>query len=88
MLRLPCRKLQTGRVKAPVSQDTIVEINRAAHSLVRAPPENAQCLVSADGGADTIILLQGLWLSARLVTPARRRGMTPMPREPHHRGFA
>lgn len=40
-----------------------MEINRAAHSLVRAPPENAQRLVSADGGADTIILLQGLWLS-------------------------
>lgn len=63
-----------------------MEMSYGAHSLAWAPPENAKSLVSADRG-DTMILAEGLWLSARLVTPARSRGITPMAGEPHHRGL-
>lgn len=36
---------------------------------------------------DTMILMQRLWLCARLMTPARSRSITPTVREPHHRGL-
>lgn len=63
-----------------------MEMNYGAHSLTWAPPEMPRAW-SQPTEADTMILVEGLWLSARLVTPTRSRGITPIAGEPHHKGL-